>query len=339
MKISLFDYHLPEEKIAQHPAEKRDHSKLLKVDKQAKIEPVDYMFYDLPSLLSEGDVLVLNNTKVIPARLFGTKRGTGATIELLLLSDVMNDTYEAMTKPAKRIQIGDIIDISDTFYLTCIDKKEDGIALYKLTYEGILMEQLEILGKMPLPPYIKAMNDDSRSQTVYAKHHGSSAAPTAGLHFTPEILDTLKSKGIEIIEVTLHVGLGTFRPVKTDDIKDHHMHQETYHISEGAAQRLNQAKISHKRIIAVGTTSLRTLESNIQQGIFYSGTYDTSIFIYPGYQFKAINGLITNFHLPKSTLLMLVSALTERSYMLNCYQHAIENDYRFFSFGDAMLIL
>lgn len=339
MKVSLFDYDLPLNKIAQHPAEKRDHSKLMLVDKHAQKRPKDFMFYDLPSLLSEGDVLVINNTKVIPARLFGTKRSTGAAIELLLLSDVMDDTYEAMTKPAKRIDIGDIIDISDTFYMTCIQKKEGGIRVYQLHYEGILIEQLEKLGKMPLPPYIKALNDDDRYQTVYAKFHGSAAAPTAGLHFTEDILDTIKKKGIDIIELTLHVGLGTFKPVSEDNIDDHHMHEETYHISKEAASRLNQAKKMNKRIIAVGTTSLRALESNITKEKFCSGSFITSIFIYPGYSFKAINGLITNFHLPKSTLLMLVSALTERTYMLSCYEHAKQNDYRFFSFGDAMLII
>lgn len=339
MKVSLFDYHLPKEKIAQHPASKRDHSKLMLVDKNTQNKPLDYMFYDLPNLLTKGDVLVINNTKVIPARLFGKKRQTGANIELLLLNDVFEDTYQALTKPAKKIQIGDIIDITDSFRLTCIDVLDDGIRTYELSYEGVLIEQLEKVGKMPLPPYITAENDDERYQTIYAKFHGSAAAPTAGLHFTKSIFELLKNKGIEVVEITLHVGLGTFKPVMSDNVFDHHMHEETYVITKEASKTLNKAKHSQKRIIAVGTTSLRTLESNINRGEFTAGTFETSIFIYPGYSFKAINGLITNFHLPKSTLLMLVSALTERTYMLSCYEHAVKNDYRFFSFGDAMLII
>ena len=339
MKLSLFDYHLDPSKIAQHPSEKRDHSKLLRVDKLAKKNPIDYMFYDLPNLLSAGDVLVVNNTKVIPARLFGTKSSTGAHIELLLLDEVEKNVYNALTKPAKKIDVGDIIILSDTFKMHCIEVKEDGIRLYQMIYEGILIEHLEALGKLPLPPYVKELNDDDRYQTIYAKHLGSSAAPTAGLHFTEDIFDTLKQKGIDIIEITLHVGLGTFKPVQIDDITKHLMHEETYVISKDAAKKLNDAKQHGKRIIAVGTTSLRTLESNIKDHTFHEGTFQTSIFIYPGYTFKAIDGLITNFHLPKSTLLMLVSAITERNYMLSCYQHAIDHNYRFFSFGDAMLIL
>jgi S-adenosylmethionine:tRNA ribosyltransferase-isomerase len=339
MKLSLFDYHLDPSKIAQHPSEKRDHSKLLRVDKFAKKDPVDYMFYDLPNLLSAGDVLVINNTKVIPARLFGTKSSTGAHIELLLLDEVEKNVYNALTKPAKKIDVGDIIILSDTFKMHCIEIKEDGIRVYQMIYEGILIEHLEALGKLPLPPYVKELNDDDRYQTIYAKHLGSSAAPTAGLHFTEDIFNRLKQKGIDIIEITLHVGLGTFKPVQIDDITKHHMHEETYVITKDSAKKLNEAKQHGKRIIAVGTTSLRTLESNIKDHRFHEGTFQTSIFIYPGYSFKAIDGLITNFHLPKSTLLMLVSAITERKYMLSCYQHAIDHDYRFFSFGDAMLIL
>ena len=339
MKLSLFDYHLDSSKIAQHPSEKRDHSKLLRVDKNAIQEPSDFMFYDLPELLSEGDILVINNTKVIPARLFGKKQSTGAQIELLLLNEIDHDVYHAMTKPAKKVHLGDVIVLSDTFKLTCIDIQDEGIRSFQLHYEGLLIEQLEKLGRLPLPPYVKELNDDERYQTIYAKHLGSSAAPTAGLHFTKDIFRALAKKGIEIVEITLHVGLGTFKPVQTDDITKHHMHEETYMITDDAASKLNQAKKEHKRIIAVGTTSLRTLESNIKDGYFHPGTFQTSIFIYPGYTFKAIDGLITNFHLPKSTLLMLVSAITERNYMLSCYQYAINNDYRFFSFGDAMLII
>lgn len=339
MKLSLFDYQLDSSKIAQHPSEKRDHSKLLRVDKLAKQDPIDHMFYDLPNLLSRGDVLVINNTKVIPARLFGTKSSTGAHIELLLLDEIEKNVYNALTKPAKKIDVGDDIVLSDTFKMHCIEVKEDGIRVYQLIYDGILIEHLESLGKLPLPPYVKELNDDERYQTIYAKHLGSSAAPTAGLHFTEDIFDALKQKGIDIIEITLHVGLATFKPVQIDDITNHHMHEETYVISNDAAKKLNDAKNAGKRIIAVGTTSLRTLESNIKDNTFHEGTFQTSIFIYPGYTFKAIDGLITNFHLPKSTLLMLVSAITERKYMLSCYQHAIDHDYRFFSFGDAMLIL
>lgn len=339
MKVSLFDYHLNPEQIAQHPSEKRDHSKLLRVDKNAKLPPIDSMFYDLPNLLSEGDILVLNNTKVIPARLFGQKKSTGARIELLLLDEIDNNVYQAMTKPAKKIQVGDEIVLSDTFKMHCKNIKEDGIRVYEMIYEGTLIEQLEFLGQLPLPPYVKAVNDVTRYQTIYAKHSGSNAAPTAGLHFTERVFKELKQKKVDVVEITLHVGLGTFKPVQTDDITHHHMHEETYHISKEAAQTLNLAKTQNKRIIAVGTTSLRTLESNIQNQQFHEGTFQTSIFIYPGYTFQAIQGLITNFHLPKSTLLMLVSAFTERSYMLSCYQYAIEHDYRFFSFGDAMLIL
>lgn len=339
MKLSLFDYHLDPSKIAQHPSEKRDHSKLLRVDKNAKQAPKDYMFYELPNLLSKGDVLVINNTKVIPARLFGKKVSTNAHIELLLLDEVKKNVYQALTKPAKKIAVDDVIMLSDTFKMRCLEIKEDGIRVYEMIYEGMLIEQLETLGKLPLPPYVKEINDDERYQTIYAKHLGSSAAPTAGLHFTDDIFHALKQKGIDIIEITLHVGLGTFKPVQIDDITKHHMHEETYVISQDAAHQLNQAKQDGKRIIAVGTTSLRTLESNISDHTFHAGTFQTSIFIYPGYTFKAIDGLITNFHLPKSTLLMLVSAITERNYMLSCYQHAIDHDYRFFSFGDAMLIL
>jgi S-adenosylmethionine:tRNA ribosyltransferase-isomerase len=339
MKLSLFDYHLDPSRIAQHPSEKRDHSKLLRVDKNATKKPIDAMFYDLPNLLLEGDVLVLNNTKVVPARLFGQKTSTGAHIELLLLDEIEKNIYQAMTKPAKKIQIGDEIQLSDTFKMICQGVKEDGIRIYKLIYEGVLMEQLESLGKLPLPPYVKGRNEDARYQTIYAKHLGSSAAPTAGLHFTETVFEQLKQKKIDIVEITLHVGLGTFKPVQNDDITKHHMHEETYHISKEAAAKLNHAKLNQQRIIAVGTTSLRTLESNFKGQQFHEGTFQTSIFIYPGYTFQAIQGLITNFHLPKSTLLMLVSAFTERSYMLSCYQHAIDHDYRFFSFGDAMLIL
>lgn len=340
MKVSLFDYQLPNHLIAQHPQDKRDHSRLLKVDKQHTLKPVDYMFYDLPELLDPNDVIVLNNTKVIPARLFGVKTKTKAHIELLVLDEVSKDVYRVLTKPAKKIGIGDVVVVGDDLSLSCTGIAEDGIRIYTFTYQGILLERFAQYGSLPLPPYIKSsQEDESRYQTVYAKHYGSSAAPTAGLHFTEDILNTLKDKGIRVIEITLHVGLGTFRPVTVDDTDAHKMHEETYVMSEESVFALNQAKQLNKRIISVGTTSLRALESNYQDGLFHAGTFQTSIFIQPGYEFKAINGLITNFHLPKSTLLMLVSALTERTYMLSVYEHAIRHEYRFFSFGDAMLII
>jgi S-adenosylmethionine:tRNA ribosyltransferase-isomerase len=337
MKVSEFDYHLPLELIAQHPEDQRDHSRLMIVDRD-KEDISHHHFYDIVDELSENDVLVLNNTKVIPARLIGEKHETHGVVEVLLLKSIEVDTWEALTKPAKRVKLGTVIKFKDMLEATCVGIKPEGIRIFKLSYEGILIETLEKLGTMPLPPYIhEELMEQGRYQTVYAKDFGSAAAPTAGLHFTKALLDEIKAKGVEIIPVTLNVGLGTFRPVKVTDIKDHHMHHETYTITEESAKRLNAAKSSNKRMICVGTTSLRTIESNYDNG-FKPGTFSTGIFIYPGYKFKACDALITNFHLPKSTLLMLVSALASKSLIKKAYLEAINKNYRFFSFGDSMFI-
>jgi len=337
MKVNDFDFILPQTLIAQHPSEKRDHSRLMVLDR--KTETIaHHTFYDIIDFLGPEDVLVINDSKVIPARLMGLKEKTDAHIEVLLLKETEKDVWEALTKPAKRVKIGTKINITERLSLECIGVKDEGIRRFKLTYEGLLIEVLERLGEMPLPPYItEKLKDQSRYQTVYAKADGSAAAPTAGLHFTQELLEMIKQKGVEIIPITLHVGLGTFRPVSVDDITDHVMHEETYTISQEAETALNEAMRLNKKITCVGTTSIRTLESNYHEG-FHSGTYQTNIFIYPGYQFKAVNQLITNFHLPKSTLIMLVSALSNRDFILRAYQCAIDESYRFFSFGDAMLI-
>lgn len=341
MKTEDFDYKLPSHLIAQTPLEKRDASRLLILDKKTgKI--MHKQFKDIVNYLQNGDVLVLNDTKVIPARLFGIKEDTGAVIELLLLKDIGDNTWECLSKPAKRLKAGTIISFGGgKLKAEVIEKLEEGICHVKLLYSGILMELLDELGTMPLPPYIhEKLEEKTRYQTVYAKHIGSAAAPTAGLHFTKELLQELETKGIEILYVTLHVGLGTFRPVEVDDIKKHHMHSEFYTMSKVTADRLNKAKEEHRRVIAVGTTSTRTLETIATKynGAFKEVTGNTDIFIYPGYEFKAIDGLITNFHLPKSTLVMLVSALAGKEHILNAYKEAIKYEYRFFSFGDAMFI-
>lgn len=337
MKVSEFDFELPEELIAQHPEDKRDHSRLMIIDRRQQSITHDH-FYHIVDQLDENDVLILNDTKVIPARLMGEKAETHAIIEVLLLKTIEKDVWDALTKPAKRVKIGTVIHFSDLLTATCVGIKEEGIRTFKLDYEGILIETLEKLGTMPLPPYIhEQLLEQDRYQTVYANDFGSAAAPTAGLHFTVNLLDKIKEKGVEIIPVTLNVGLGTFRPVKVDKIEDHHMHKETYTITKESADKLNQAKQNHKRLICVGTTSLRTLESNYDQG-FHAGTFDTHIFIYPGYKFKACDALITNFHLPKSTLLMLVSALASKQLIKDAYLEAIKEKYRFFSFGDSMFI-
>jgi S-adenosylmethionine:tRNA ribosyltransferase-isomerase len=337
MKLSDFDFNLPKELIAQHPSEKRDHSRLMVLNRDDQTIG-HHHFYDIVDLLDSNDVLVINNTKVIPARLLGVKNDTDALIEVLLLKEVEKDIWEAMTKPARRIKVGTKIDFGGILSMTCVSVHEEGIRHFKLDYEGILIEKLEKLGTMPLPPYItEQLSEQDRYQTVYATHLGSAAAPTAGLHFTPELLQKIKDKGIDIIPITLHVGLGTFKPVSVDHIEDHHMHEETYTISNESARKLNDAINSCKQIVCVGTTSLRTIESNYNKG-FHEGTFDTNIFIYPGYTFKACKKLITNFHLPKSTLIMLVSALASRDFVLDAYHEAIKHRYRFFSFGDAMLI-
>ena len=339
MKTDDFDYYLPEELIAQTPLEKRDESRLLILDKETG-EVTHQKFCDIIDYLNPGDALVINDTKVIPARIIGEKIDTGAVIELLLLKEV-GDTWECLAKPQKRLKIGTVISFGDgRLKAKVVELKDEGITIVKLEYSGILMEILEHLGTMPLPPYIhEKLDNQGMYQTVYAKDYGSAAAPTAGLHFTNELLKRVEDKGIKIVHVTLHVGLGTFRPVMVSDIKLHHMHSEHFILSKEAADTLNSVRESGHRIIAVGTTSVRTLETVMQNNDkFVPMVGDTEIFIYPGYKFRAIDGLITNFHLPKSTLLMLVSALAGRDNILNAYKIAVNEKYRFFSFGDAMFI-
>ena len=339
MKTDDFDFYLPEELIAQTPLDKRDSSKMLVLDKNTgKI--THSHFNNIIDYLDENDVLVLNDTKVIPARLYGTKIDTGAVIEVLMLKDLGNNTWECLTKPAKRIKIGTIVKFSDKLSAKCISVKEEGIREFELIYDGILYEILDELGEMPLPPYIhEKLKDKDRYQTVYAKNIGSAAAPTAGLHFTKDLLKRIEKKGVKVLYVTLHVGLGTFRPVSVDDVTKHKMHSEFYQMSKEVAQELNNAKKEGKRIISVGTTSTRTLETIMGlYGEFKECCGNTEIFIYPGYEFKAIDSLITNFHLPKSTLIMLVSALAGKENIMNAYKEAVDNKYRFFSFGDSMFI-
>ena len=340
MKVEDFDYNLPEELIAQKPLEKRDSSKLLVLDKNTgKIEHKH--FYDVLDYLEEGDTLVLNDTKVLPARLIGTKEETNAVIEILLLKNIKEDDWECLVKPARRIKVGTIVSFGNgKLKAKCIKEDNEGIRHFTLIYDGILLEILEDLGSMPLPPYIhEKLNDQSRYQTVYAKEVGSAAAPTAGLHFTNELLDKIVEKGINIAYVTLHVGLGTFRPVSVEKIEDHEMHSEYYHMTRDVAELLNKTKANGHKIIAVGTTSTRTIETIMAKyGEFTECCGWTNIFIYPGYEFKGIDRLITNFHLPKSTLVMLVSALAGKENIMRAYYEAIDNEYRFFSFGDAMLI-
>ena len=338
--INYYDYNLPEELIAQVPLKNRTASKLLILDKNTgKVK--DKVFSDVISFLHKGDVLVLNDTKVLPARLIGEKEETGAVIEVLLLKNLESDKWEVLLKPAKRLHEGSIVSFGKgKLKAKVIEKRNDGIAVIELLYKGILYEILDELGSMPLPPYIhEKLEEKDRYQTVYAKNLGSAAAPTAGLHFTNELLEQIQNKGIEIVYVTLHVGLGTFRPVNENDILKHEMHSEFYIMTKEVADTLNKAKKDGRRIIAVGTTSTRTLESVYSEfNEFRECAKETSIFIYPGYKFKAVNCLITNFHLPKSTLIMLVSALAGRDNIIEAYKHAIENKYRFFSFGDAMFI-
>ncbi len=339
MKTEDFDYILPEELIAQTPLKKRDESKLLILDKETG-DINHSKFSHIIDYLDNNDVLVLNDTKVIPARIIGIKEETNAVIELLMLKEKMEDTWECLTKPAKRIKVGTIVNFSDRLSAECIEVKEEGIRVFKLKYQGILYEILDELGEMPLPPYIhEKLEDKDRYQTVYAKNIGSAAAPTAGLHFTEELMKKIKEKDISIVYITLHVGLGTFRPVSVSDVSKHKMHSEFYCMSEDAANILNEAKKSNKRIISVGTTTTRTLETIMNlYGEFKACSGWTDIFIYPGYNFKAIDALITNFHLPKSTLLMLVSALASKEYIMQAYKEAIKKEYRFFSFGDSMFI-
>ena len=339
MKTLDFDFYLPQELIAQTPLKDRASSRLLVLDKETgEIEHKE--FRNILDYLNSGDVLVINDTKVIPARLMGVKEDTGAVIELLLLKDIGSDVWECLSRPQKRLHVGTVVKFSDELSATVLELLDEGVTRVKLNYDGILLEILDRLGEMPLPPYIhEKLAEKDRYNTVYAKNIGSAAAPTAGLHFTNELLDELRSRGVIITNVTLHVGLGTFRPVEVDDINDHHMHSEYYEMSDKTASILNKAKEDGRRIIAVGTTSTRTLESVMAKyGEFRECSGTTNIFIYPGYEFKAIDCLITNFHLPKSTLIMLVSALAGRENILNAYESAVSNKYRFFSFGDAMFI-
>lgn len=341
MDINDFDYDLPEELIAQDPIEDRSSSRLLLLDKKTG-KTQDKIFRDIIDELNPGDCLVINNTKVIPARLMGVKEDTGAHIEVLLLKREQDDVWEVLVKPGKKAKPGTIITFGDgRLKAEVLEVVEDGNRKIRFSYQGIFEEILDELGQMPLPPYIThQLKDKNRYQTVYAKHTGSAAAPTAGLHFTPELLKEIEEKGIDIARVTLHVGLGTFRPVKVDEITDHHMHSEFYQVDEEAAKKINRAKDSGHRVICVGTTSCRTIESAADETGHLKPTSGwTEIFIYPGYKFKILDGLITNFHLPESTLIMLVSALAGREHVLAAYEEAVQERYRFFSFGDAMLIV
>ena len=340
MKTDDFDFDLPEELIAQTPLERRDASKLLVLDKTTG-EISHRHFTDVIDYMEKGDTLVLNDTKVMPARLYGVKEETGAVIEVLLLKDEGNNVWECLTKPAKRIKEGTIVSFGDgKLKAKCMEVLDEGIRKFKLEYKGILYEILDELGEMPLPPYIhEKLEDKDRYQTVYAKNVGSAAAPTAGLHFTKDLLEKIKDKGVNIAYITLHVGLGTFRPVNVEDVTKHKMHSEYYVMSAEVADLLNKTKEEGHKIISVGTTSTRTLETIASlYGKFKECSGWTDIFIYPGYEFKGIDYLITNFHLPKSTLVMLVSALAGKDNIMKAYNEAIENKYRFFSFGDSMLI-
>ena len=340
MKRQDFYYELPEELIAQDPLEDRSSSRLLVLDKESGAVS-HHVFKDVIDYLNEGDCLVINDTKVLPARLIGAKVGTDAKIEVLLLKRKENNIWETLVKPGKKAKIGTKISFGDGLLMgEVVDIVEEGNRLIQFTYEGIFEEILDQLGQMPLPPYITHhLEDRNRYQTVYAEHTGSAAAPTAGLHFTPELLEKIEKKGVDIARVTLHVGLGTFRPVKVDEITDHHMHSEFFQIEEEAATKINRAKDAGKKVICVGTTSCRTVESAADEtGHLKACSGWTEIFIYPGYQFKVLDSLITNFHLPESTLVMLVSALAGREHVLAAYEEAVKERYRFFSFGDAMLI-
>ena len=340
MDVKLFDFHLPEDLIAQSPSPIRDKSRMISVDRQSRTFK-DEHFYNIVNYLKPGDVLVRNNTKVLPARLFGIKDETGAHVEVLLLRQIREDDWECLTGNAKAIKLGTIIVFKDNVLTAeCIAVLDEGIRHMRFVYSGVFLEALEEVGLMPLPPYIKKQcADNSRYQTVYAQQLGSSAAPTAGFHFTPQLPDKIRQIGVEIVDITLHIGLGTFRPIKVSDTKDHVMHSEYFEISKEACDALNKAKKESRRIIAVGTTSTRTLEALYQKyGTFLPVKEATDIFISPGYKFVAIDALITNFHLPKSTLIMLVSAFAGREFTMKIYEHAIKEKYRFFSFGDAMFI-
>ena len=340
MKTDDFNYELPQELIAQTPLKDRSKSKLLVMDRNTG-KLFHEHFYNIINYLNKGDALVINDTKVIPARIIGVKENTGAVIELLLLKELDNNKWECLAKPQKRLKTGTIISFGEGKLKARVKEiKEEGITIVELLYNGILMEILDQLGTMPLPPYIhEKLEDKDRYQTVYAKEYGSAAAPTAGLHFTSELLSKIEENGINIVHITLHVGLGTFRPVNVEDVTKHVMHTEKYIMTQEAADKLNEVKKNGGRIIAVGTTSVRTLESILKDNDkFIPCNNETNIFIYPGFKFKAVDGIITNFHLPKSTLIMLVSAFSTKENILNAYRIAVENKYRFFSFGDAMFI-
>lgn len=340
MKTSDFYYDLPQELIAQSPAEKRDMSRLLVYDRSKKTVE-DRIFHDITEYLDPGDVLVRNVTRVIPARLCATRKETGGAMEFLLLKRMNETDWECLVKPGRRARPGRTFVVNDELSVTVLEQLDDGNRIVRLNYNGIFEEVLDRAGETPLPPYItQKLEDKSRYQTVYARDNGSAAAPTAGLHFTPELLDAIREKGVFIADVLLHVGLGTFRPVSAENVEEHHMHSEYYSVSEEAAEIINGARRNGGRIISVGTTGCRTLESSADEnGIVHAGSGWTSIFITPGYKFKAVDALITNFHLPESTLLMLISAFSTREEMLAVYMHAVDERYRFFSFGDAMLIL
>ena len=340
MKTSDFYFDLPQELIAQDPLEDRTGSRLLVLDKESG-QTEHHVFRDILDMVGPGDCMVLNNTKVIPARLYGTKEDTGAGIEILLLKRLEKDVWECLVKPGKKCKPGARIVFGDGRLRAEIkETKDDGNRLIAFEYDGIWEEVLDALGEMPLPPYIThKLQDKNRYQTVYAKYEGSAAAPTAGLHFTRELLMQIEAKGVKIAYVTLHVGLGTFRPVKVEDVTNHHMHSEYYEVTEETARMVNETKAARGRIICVGTTSCRTVESaSTEDGVLHAGTGNTEIFIYPGYKFKILDALITNFHLPESTLVMLVSALAGKEHVLDAYEEAIKEKYRFFSFGDAMFV-
>lgn len=338
MNKSDFYYNLPEELIAQTPVEPRDHSRMLVYDRETG-EIEHKHFYDIIDYLKAGDVLVINNTKVLPARIYGVKEGTGAKIEFLLHKRIRLDEWEVLVKPAKKATVGAVIRFSDELTATVTGYIGEGLRTVRFSYDGVFEDILSRVGEMPLPHYIhERLSDGTRYQTVYARESGSSAAPTAGLHFTPELLQKIKDKGVEVVKVLLHVGLGTFRPVKAENILDHKMHSEYYCVTPEAAAAVNKAKAEGRRVIAVGTTSVRTLESAWHDGKLNAESGETSIFIYPPYKFKAVDALITNFHLPESTLIMLVSAFIGRENALKMYECAVENKYRFFSFGDATFL-
>ncbi len=339
MRTEDFDYNLPEELIAQHPADKRDFSRLMVVDRKTG-QREDKHFYDIIDYLNEGDLLVMNDTRVIPARLFGHRPEKEEKIEVFLLENIEKDKWEVLVKPGKKMKIGTKCIFSDELSLEVIDIKEDGNRIVEFSYEGIFQEILDKLGNMPLPPYIKEkLKDKERYQTVYSKKPGSVAAPTAGLHFTKDLLKRIEDKGVKLAFITLNVGLGTFRPVKVDDVKNHKMHSEYYQISKETADLINETKKNNKRIISTGTTTTRTLESVFKKnGQIKEDSGWTDIFIYPGFEFNVIDCQITNFHLPKSTLIMLVSALANKEIILDSYKDAVEKKYRFFSFGDAMFL-